>query len=77
MDVDRIQAIVIANSVGQVIYERFFERYNEQEKAELRASIAEVAESSYSSPASGVESASRFRHDSVGADMARGHSAGG
>ena len=61
MDVGRVQAIIIANTEGQVIYERFFEKINEQEKAELRASIAEAAESITVSPADGIDFASRYR----------------
>ena len=61
MDNERIQLVLIATTSGNVIYERFYERLGEQEKAEMRASIADAAESGSTSTSDGSEYASRYR----------------
>ena len=61
MDSGRIQAIIIAASSGNVIYERFYDSFSEQDKAELRASLSESAEQSLRSNPSGHEFISRWR----------------
>ena len=60
MDTGRIQSIVIATASGNVVYERFYERISEHEKAELRASLAETADAS-SSTREEPEFAARYR----------------
>lgn len=44
MSAGRIELILIATTSGNVIYERFYERVGEHEKAELRENLAEAAE---------------------------------
>ena len=61
MDTGRIQAVLIATTSGDVVYERFYERYSEQEKAELRAALYQAAEPSVSDAADGSEFASRYK----------------
>ena len=61
MDIGRVRLVLIATSAGSVIYERFYERLAENDKAEMRASLAEAAEKCSASPIEGAEFASRFR----------------
>ena len=61
MDTGRILSIVIATSSGNVVYERFYERVSELEKAELRASLAETADANSSSTREEPEFAARYR----------------
>ena len=61
MDTGRIHAVILATASGNVVYERFFERYSEQDKAELRAVLAEAAEASTSGAPDGAEFATRYR----------------
>lgn len=64
MDSGRIQAIIIATSAGNVVYERFYEKFGEQEKAELRATVAESAEESLKTNPQGTDFTSRWRSPS-------------
>lgn len=61
MDTGRIQSVIIATASGNVVYERFYERMSEHDKAELRASLAEAAETSTSSSRDESEFAARYR----------------
>lgn len=40
----RIQAVVIATLTGNVVYERFYESFADQEKADLRSALQQVTE---------------------------------
>ena len=61
MDIERVQLILVATSAGNVIYERFYERLAENDKAELRSSLAEAAEKCSASSIEGAEYATRYR----------------
>ncbi len=61
MDAGRVQLILVATTSGNVIYERFYERLGENDKAEMRASLAEAAERCLSNRIEASESASRYR----------------
>ena len=61
MDCGRIQAIVIASSAGNVVYERFYDKFSEQDKAEMRACLAESAEERLQDSPGQTEFVSRWR----------------
>lgn len=61
MDAGRVQLILVATSTGNVVYERFYERMGENEKAEMRASLAEAAEKCSTSATESSDFASRYR----------------
>jgi len=65
MDTGRIQSVIIATSSGNVVYERFYERMSEHEKAELRAYLAEAGNASTSGSREEQEFASRYRDGAV------------
>lgn len=65
MDTGRIQSVIIATGSGNVVYERFYERMGEHEKAELRASLAETADTSTSKRREEPEFAARYRDGAV------------
>lgn len=60
MDPGRIEMIAVATTSGNVLVERFYGRYSEQDKAEMRECLAEAAQESSRNSGS-VESAARCR----------------
>lgn len=61
MDTGRIQALLVTTPTSEVVYERFYERMSEQEKAELRASLSEAAEVGSIEQPSALEATTRYR----------------
>lgn len=57
--------MIIATSSGNIVYERFYERMSEHEKAELRASLAETAENNAYGSREEIEFAARYRNGAV------------
>lgn len=44
MSSGRIQCLLITDKTGHVVYERFYESFNEQEKTSIRETIDDTAE---------------------------------
>jgi hypothetical protein len=44
MDFGRIHCIAVTTKAGEVVYERFYDRYTELDKAEIRAAFQQTAE---------------------------------
>ena len=42
MDIGRVQALVIATVSGHVIYERFYERFSDLDRADIRAACLQA-----------------------------------
>lgn len=61
MDTGRIHALIVATTSGNVVYERFYERLNEQDKAEMRASLSEAAEAGMARAPDQNEFCTRYR----------------
>lgn len=59
MDTGRVQALIIATASGHVIYERFYERFSDLDRAEIRAACLQALGADRSSGS--AESVSRLR----------------
>jgi hypothetical protein len=44
MDFGRVHCIVISNKSGAVVYERYYDRYTELDKAEIRAAFQQASD---------------------------------
>jgi hypothetical protein len=44
METGRIQVVLIATKSGDVIYERFYARFSDLEKSEIRAALHQASE---------------------------------
>ena len=44
METGRIQVVLIATQAGDVIYERFYTRFSDLEKSEIRAALHQSSE---------------------------------
>jgi hypothetical protein len=44
MDFGRIHTVLIATKAGEVVYERYYDRYTELDKAEIRSAFQQATE---------------------------------
>ncbi len=61
MEFGRIQCVLVATSVGDVVYERFYDKFSDLEKADIRAAFYSTTEPYLQSLADGAEYAARFK----------------
>jgi hypothetical protein len=64
MDTGRIQAFAVATQTGNVIYERFYSRFSDFEKSEIRTSFHQASEAFLAGGPSALEDyegVSRYR----------------
>jgi len=59
MDTGRVQALIVATTAGHVIYERFYERFTDLDRADIRAACQQTHDAEHSAQV--AESVSRFR----------------
>jgi hypothetical protein len=45
MEFGRIHCVVVATKAGEVVYERYYDRYTELDKAEVRAAFQQATDS--------------------------------
>ena len=66
MDTGRIQALILANPTGHVIYERFYSKFGDQERSNIREALYTAGQLAKSpGPGLAAEGCSRFRSASV------------
>ena len=61
MDTGRIQAVVLANNRSNVIYERFYAKFSDLERASIREAFQHAGESLPSGSTDEHEQCSRYR----------------
>ena len=62
MDTGRIQALVLANATGHVIYERFYAKFSDQERSNIREALYSAGQLAKSpGPGLAAEACARFR----------------
>ena len=61
MEFGRIQSVLVATSVGDIVYERFYDKFSDLEKADIRAAFYSTTEPYLQSLADGAEYAARFK----------------
>ncbi|KAK9861641.1 hypothetical protein WJX84_008038 [Apatococcus fuscideae] len=65
MEFGRIQCVLVATSVGDVVYERFYDKFSDLERADIRAAFYSTTEPYLQSLADGAEYAARFKSAAV------------
>ena len=62
MDTGRIQALILANPTGHVIYERFYAKFGDQERSNIREALYTAGRLAKTPvPGMAAEACSRFR----------------
>ncbi|KAK9810121.1 hypothetical protein WJX72_005088 [[Myrmecia] bisecta] len=61
MDSGRIQALVVATTSGSVVYERFYARLSDLEKADLRSAFYKASEPALATAQDEAEFAARYK----------------
>ena len=61
MDLGRVQSFLLASSAGNVIYERFFAKFTDTEKADIRAAFHHTVASGLDNPRDEAEYAGRYK----------------
>ena len=69
MDTGRIQTLILANPTGHVIYERFYAKFGDQERSNIREALYTAGRLAKSPvPGMAAEACSRFRSACCSAD---------
>lgn len=61
MDSGRVQAVLLANSRSNIIYERFYARYSDTERASIRDVFQQVSQAVTGAVGEEAEQSSRYR----------------